>query len=315
MSDERWLTDEFDARRARLKSIARRLLGSESESDDALQEAWLRASRAETRDVQNVGGWLTTIVARVCIDALRARNARREVSHSARRATNDAASIEPIDERSGPREGRDEPAVDHRESEIVLAETIGSALMVVSSSLAPAERVAFVLHDIFDLPFEEIAVILERSPAATRQLASRARRRVRGGAAPTDDSDPADRALVHAFLAASREGNFERLLAVLSPDAVLRADALAVQRAAQRAEHGAPRLVSETRGAREVATIFEGRARGAAPAWIDGAPGAVWTTGAVVHAAFVFAIEDGAIVEVQIVMAPAALAMLEIELA
>lgn len=307
MSDERWLVEQFDARRARLRAVALRMLGSESESDDAVQEAWLKLRRADAGEVQNLGGWLTTIVARVCLDMLRARKARREAPL--------APSRDPADVELGPVsdvDSRPEPAVEPAERDIVLAEAIGPALLVVLDTLAPAERVAFVLHDLFDLPFEEIGPILERSPAATRQLASRARRRVRG--APTPSEDAHGHELVGAFLAASRDGDFERLLAVLSPDVVLRADELAVRSAAARATRGAPRLVPESRGASEVAGVFAGRARGAVAARINGAPGAAWAMGDEVRAAFRFTLDRGAITAIAIVMDPAALHELVIEL-
>jgi RNA polymerase sigma-70 factor, ECF subfamily len=188
------------------------------------------------------------------------------------------------------------------ETEIALADAIGPALVVVLDMLAPAERVAFVLHDMFDLPFEEIAAIVDRTPAAARQLASRARRRVRGAAAPAAD-DAQHRDIVSAFLAASRDGDFQRLVAMLSPDVVLHADELAVRTAAERRQQGAPSLAPELRGASLVADAFRGRVQGALMALIDGEPGAVWAVGQV-RAAFVFAIEDGQIAGIDLVMDP-----------
>jgi RNA polymerase sigma-70 factor (ECF subfamily) len=193
-----------------------------------------------------------------------------------------------------------------------LADAIGPALLVVLDMLAPAERVAFVLHDMFDCSFEEIAPIVDRTPEAARQLASRARRRVRGAAAPATDV-ARHRELVSAFLAASRDGDFERLLAVLSSDAVLRADELAVRTAAAN-QRGAPRLAPEVRGAQLVADAFKGRARGALPALIDGDAGAVWAMGSQVRAAFVFTIERSIITEIDLVMDPAHLAKLDVEI-
>ena len=296
--DESWLTERFGAHRARLHAVALRMLGSRSEADDAVQEAWLRVSGANARDVENFGGWLTTIVARICLDMLRSRKSRGEVEF-------DASAHEELadDEQDlGP------------EQELVLAESVGPALMMVLDTLAPAERVAFVLHDSFGVAFEEIAAILGRSPTAARQLASRARRRVREGAgAPGVDRDR-QREIVGAFLAASRQGDFDALLAVLAPDVVLRADALAV-RAAARAGAGAPSLSDEVRGARAVAEAFKGRARGATTAVIDGAAGAVWAPGGRVRAAFVFTVQDRRISEIRILMEPARLSALDVELA
>ncbi|WP_242336838.1 MULTISPECIES: sigma-70 family RNA polymerase sigma factor [Anaeromyxobacter] len=285
MSD--WLAERFEESRARLRAVAQRMLGSASEADDAVQEAWLKLSRADTRGVENLNGWLTTVVARVCLDMLRARRPRPE------------GAPEPPEAGSDP------------ELEFGLADAIGPALLVVFDTLAPDERVAFVLHDMFDLSFEEIAPIVDRTPAAARQLASRARRRVRGAEAP---SAAPNRALVSAFLAASRDGDFEGLLAVLSPDAVLRADELAVRTAAAREKHGAPRLAPEVRGSAEIAQAFKGRSRGASPALIDGEPGAVWAVDDKVRAAFVFTIAHGKITAIDLVMDPARLAGLDFEI-
>ena len=295
MSENDWLAKRFDESRSRLEAVAYRMLGSASEAEDAVQEAWLKLSRADTREVENLGGWLTTVVARVCLDALRARKSRRE------------ETLGPVADV----EGGSTP-----ENEVGLADAIGPALLVVLDLLAPAERVAFVLHDMFDLSFDEIAPIVSRTPEAARQLASRARRRVRGSAAPAADV-ARHRALVGAFLAASRDGNFERLVAVLSPDVVLRADAPAVRMAAANQGHGAPSLAPEARGAERVADAFKGRARAALPALIDGHAGAVWLGGGQVRAAFAFTIEDGAdgkIAAIDVIMDPAQLARLAIEL-
>jgi len=200
------------------------------------------------------------------------------------------------------------------EADVAFADAIGPALLVVLDMLAPQERVAFVLHDLFDLSFEEIAPIVDRTPAAARQLASRARRRVQGVAAPANDV-ASHRELVGAFLAASRDGDFDRLVAALSPDIVLRADARAVHTAAANARHGAPTLAPEIRGASHVASAFKGRARGAAAALIDGEPGAVWAVGGQVRAAFVFTIGGGVITGIDLMMNPEHLAELHVELA
>ena len=208
MDQQEWLARQFEDHRPRLRAVAYRMLGSLSEADDAVQNAWLRLSRADTSEVENLGGWLTTVVARVALNMLRARNTRRE---------------EPLDVRVP------DPIIDstqggNPEHEALLADSVGLALLVVLETLTPAERLAFVLHDMFAVPFDEIAPIMERSPEATRQLASRARRRVRG-AEPAPDADlTAQWEVVEAFLAAAREGDFNALVAVLDPDVELRAD-------------------------------------------------------------------------------------------
>jgi len=242
MDEKNYLTEKFEANRARLRAVAYRMLGSRSEVDDAVQETWLRLSRSDTSTVENLGGWLTTVIARVCLDMLRSRKSRRE---------------EPM----GPHVP--EPVADDasgRDAE--MADSVGAALLVVLETLAPAERLAFVLHDMFAVPFEEIAPIVGRTPAAARQLASRARRRVQG--APPPDTDLSrQRKIVEAFLAASRDGDFEGLLAVLDPNVVFRAD-----QAAQRLGS-----LAEIRGAAAVAETFKGRAQAAKPAFVDGALG------------------------------------------
>jgi RNA polymerase sigma factor (sigma-70 family) len=234
-----FLADQFESNRARLRAVAYRMLGSTGEVDDAVQETWLRLSRSDTSAVENLCGWLTTVVARVCLDMLRSRKSRRE---------------EPM----GPHVP--EPVVDdaHRR-DAEMADSVGAALLVVLETLAPAERLAFVLHDMFAVPFEEIASIVGRTPAAARQLASRARRRVQGTPPPDADFDRRKN-IVDAFLRASREGDFEGLLAVLDPDVVLRVDT-----AAQRLGS-----LAEIRGATAVAEAFKGRAQAARPALVDG---------------------------------------------
>ena len=207
MDRETWLTERFEENRPRLRGVAYRLLGSLSEAEDAVQEAWLRLHRSDTAAVENLAGWLTTVVSRVCLDMLRAKHARRE---------------EPIDAQlTAPGAGADP------EDEAVLADSVGVAMLVVLDTLTPAERLAFVLHDLFAIPFEEIGSILDRSPDAAKQLASRARRRVRGGSASSDADKARQREVVEAFLKAARTGDLEGLLAVLDPDAVLRIDGAA----------------------------------------------------------------------------------------
>jgi RNA polymerase sigma factor (sigma-70 family) len=208
MDERDWLAERFEEHRTHLRAVAYRMLGSLSEADDAVQEAWLRLSRTDAREIENLGGWLTTVIARISLNMLRSRRTRRE---------------EPI----GPQ--LPEPIVDRAdgtdpEHEALLADAVGLALQVVLETLSPAERLAFVLHDMFAVPFDEIARIVDRSPEATRQLASRARRRVRAEETSPDAEPEAQRAVVEAFLAAAREGDLERLVAVLDPDVVLRVD-------------------------------------------------------------------------------------------
>jgi RNA polymerase sigma-70 factor (ECF subfamily) len=238
--EQSFLAEQFEANRARLRSVAYRMLGSSSEVDDAVQETWLRLSRSDAAALDNLGGWLMTVVSRICLDMLRSRKSRRE---------------EPI----GPHVP--EPvADDQHQRDTEMADSVGAALLVVLETLAPAERLAFVLHDMFAVPFEEIAPIVGRTPAAARQLASRARRRVQGTPVPDADLNR-QRIIVDAFLAASRNGDFEGLLAVLDPDVVFRAD-----QAAQRLGS-----LAEIRGAAAVAETFKGRAQAAKPALVDGA--------------------------------------------
>src|SRR5919106_674341 len=209
MDENEWLAGRFEEHRGHLRAVAYRMLGSLAEADDAVQDAWLRVTRAGASEVENLGGWLTTIVARVCLNMLRARNARREES----------LGVHLPDPVVSP-EGTLQP-----EEEALLADSVGLALLVVLDTLSPAERLAFVLHDMFDLPFEEIAPLVGRSPAAARQLASRARRRVRGAEVPAPDPDLArQRGVVDAFFQAARGGDFDALVALLDPDVVLRAD-------------------------------------------------------------------------------------------
>jgi RNA polymerase sigma-70 factor (ECF subfamily) len=293
MSDGDWLQDRFEENRAHLRKLAFRMLGSPAEADDAVQEAWVRLGRADAASVENLGGWLTTVVARVCLDMLRSRKIRRE---------------EPLEVVDGAVEGLG-PA-----RELELADSLGPALLVLLETLAPAERVAFVLHDLFDLPFEEIAPIVGRSATAARQLASRARRRIRRGSIETPIDRERQREVVGAFLTASRDGNFDALLSLLDPSAVLYADEPSLRAAAANAGRGAPDLAPELHGAATLAGTFNGRARGALPALIDGEPGAVWAVAGKPRAAFLFAVERGKIVEIELVMEPDRLAELAIEI-
>jgi RNA polymerase sigma-70 factor, ECF subfamily len=246
MEDQTWMAERFEAHRRRLEEVARRLLGSGSEAGDAVQEAWLRFSRSDPNAVENLGGWLTTVVARICLDMLRTRRSRREEPEA------DAASLVE----------RDAPAIDP-EQDARAADAVGMALMVVLDRLAPAERVAFVLHDLFDVTFEDIGRILDRSPVATRQLASRARRRVQGAGRNEDVELGSDRRVVEAFLAAAHGGDMARLLAILDPEVVFRADAAATKLGG----------AAEMRGAEAVAAFFKGRAQAATSVLIDGSVG------------------------------------------
>jgi RNA polymerase sigma-70 factor (ECF subfamily) len=287
--DERiLLAERFEASRTHLRAVAYRMLGSRSEADDAVQEAWLRLSRADTSDVDNLGGWLTTVVARVCLDMLRSRKSRRE---------------EPL-EAHAPDEFEDPGEGSNPERDMLMADSVGLALLVVLETLAPAERVAFVLHDMFDLRFDDIAPIVGRTPAAARQVASRARRRVQGVNATPNADRARQREIVDAFLAASRGNDFAALLAVLDPDVLLRADPVAVQVSAARQAQGAPPLVAETRGSAAAAETFAGRARAAQPALIDGAAGLVYAVGGQPRAVFSFTIARGKIVAIDLVADP-----------
>src|SRR6266542_3777738 len=285
MDERDWLAGRFEEHRIHLRAVAYRILGSLGDAEDAVQEAWLRLSRADTSDVKNMGGWLTTVVARVCLDMLRSRKSRREEPL-------DAHLPEPI---VGAEDG--DP-----EREALLADSLGPALLVVLETLAPAERLAFVLHDMFAVPFDEIATILGRSTAATKMLASRARHRVQGVDAVPDVNPTRQREIVDAFLAASRGGDFDGLLAVLDPDVVLRADGTAVQTGA----------ASEVRGAPAVAGTFAGRARAAQPVLVNGVAGLVWASGGRPRVVFGFTITSGKIVAIDLVADPERLRQLDL---
>lgn len=291
MNEQQWLAERFEAHRTHLRAVAYRMLGSHAEAEDAVQDAWVRFSRADSSDVDNLGGWLTTIVSRVCLNMLQSRRSRRE---------------EPLDDQAPVPKGGIDP-----EREAVLADSVGSALLVVLETLAPAERLAFVLHDLFAVPFDEIGAVIERSPAAARQLASRARRRVQGARAVPADLTR-QREVVEAFLAASRNGDFEALLAVLDPGVMLRADPTAVQAAAERRAEGAPALASEVRGADAVIKVFAGRAQAAQPALIDGAVGAVWAPDGKPRAVFHFTISDGKIASIEMRSDPEEVGLLDV---
>ncbi len=283
--EQQWSAERFEENRPRLRAAAYRMLGSASEAEDAVQEAWLRLSRSGPNRLDNLEGWLTTVLARVCMDMLRSRRARRQ---------------EPLGDQAPERAAPGAHGTDP-EQEALLADSVGLALLAVLETLSPAERVAFVLHDIFDLPFDEIAQIVDRSPAAARQLASRARRRVRGARPPEGDI-ARRREVVDAFLAASRDADFERLLALLDPGVVLRADPAAVQL-------GAPNLL---RGATEVGRTFSGRARVAKPALVNGTAGAVWAPGGRPRVVFTFTITGGMITGIGMLADPARIRRLDL---
>ena len=286
MSDARLLATRFEAERPRLTAVAYRMLGSRAEADDAVQEAWLRLSRSDADAIDNLSGWLTTVVARVSLDVLRARTSRRE------------------DLSGGPPEPADLRAVRPApEDEAVLADSVGAALLVVLDTLTPAERLAFVLHDMFGVPFDEIGPMLGRSSAASKQLASRARHKVRGTDAGHAVDPHRQKEVVDAFLSASRHGEFEALVALLDPNIVLRADAIAVQM-------GAP---AELRGADAVAGMFSGRAKGARSAVVDGAAGLAWIVGGSPKVVWEFAVADGKVTAIEMLAAPETLEGLHLE--
>jgi RNA polymerase sigma factor (sigma-70 family) len=291
MAEHDILAEGFEEKRTKLRAVAYRMLGSISEADDAVQEAWLRLSRSDTGEIENLGGWLTTVVASVCLDMLRSRRSRREEPlglHVPDPIVSRADGIDP-------------------EHEALLSDSVGLALLVVLETLSPTERLAFVLHDMFGVPFEEIAPIVGRSPAASRQLASRARRRVRG-AAPAPDADLSrQREVVDAFLAASRDGDFDALVAVLDPDVVLRADSGAVLAGRSREVRGA-------RAVAEQALTFSRLAPFVQPALVNGAAGVVVAPRGRLFAVMGFIVRGGKIVEIDILADPARLRQLDLAL-
>ena len=292
MDQHDWLAQRFEENRTHLRAVAYRMLGSPSEADDAVQEAWLRLSRSDTSGVENLGGWLTTVVGRVCLNMLRSRRSRREESLE---EPLNARLPEPI----VGREDRTDP-----EHEALLADSVGLGLLVVLETLSPAERLAFVLHDVFGVPFGEIAPIVERTPAAARQLASRARRRVREGAVP--DADLArQQEVVDAFLTASREGDFEALLAVLDPDVVVRIDGGAVRA-------GLSREVRGVRAVAEQTLTFSRLSPFVRPALVNGAAGVVVAPRGRPFAVMGFTVRGGKIVEIDVLADPERLRRLDL---
>jgi RNA polymerase sigma factor (sigma-70 family) len=272
VSDHTWLAERFEEHRTHLRAVAYRMLGSTNDAEDVVQEAWLRLSRSDPAEVRNLGGWLTTVVARVCLDQLRVRKSRRE------------------DPTSDPLDGVS--TVGNPEHEAELADSVGIALLVVLDTLDPAERLAFVLHDMFAVPFDEIAPIVGRTPSAARMLASRARRRVQGAGDSYDQPDVSrQREIVEAFLKASRGGDLQALLELLDPDVVVRADATAMTIGA----------MAEIRGAPSVASTFAGRARGARVKLLDGLPGLLWTDQGTRRMAFLFTVVEGRVAEIALI--------------
>jgi RNA polymerase sigma-70 factor (ECF subfamily) len=279
--DENFLAERFEASRKRLSGVALRMLGSRAEAEDAVQETWLRLARSDVSGVENLGGWLTTVVARVCLDMLRSRKSRGEEVFEADGDLADEGDIE---------------------RDMALADSVGLALLVLLDRLSPAERLAFVLHDMFDLSFDEIAPIIDRSPEAARQLASRARRRVQGADAPSTQTNR--RQIIDAFLTAARGGDMTGLLTVLDPDVVFRADAAAMRLGS----------LAEIRGAAAVAGVFSGRAQAARPAWVDGALDVAVVPGDKLLLVLRIEISAGRIVAVEAVADPGRLEGLDVEL-
>jgi RNA polymerase sigma-70 factor (ECF subfamily) len=290
MKEKEILEERFEASRGHLKSVAYRMLGSQAEADDAVQEAFLRLMRTGTSGVDNITGWLTTVIARVCLDMLRQRKSRREVPVD--------AEVEAL------------PAENSLEHEKLITDSIGVAMLVVLETLKPSERVAFVLHDMFNISFEEIAPVLGRSPAAARQLASRGRRRIQGSPAEPDADRARQRELVSAFLTASQSGDFSALLAILDPDVVLRADAAAV---AASAHPSVPNLAPEITGHVAVANLFRGRARIAQLVSVSGEWGLVFAPGGTPRMVVNFAIENSRIVEIRMTADAEHIAALELQ--
>src|SRR5437588_1248826 len=290
MTQQEWQAEQFEVHRSHMREVARRMLGSSAEAEDAVQDAWLRLSRSDTAQVENMRGWLTTVVSRICLDMLRARQARREERLDAWLPQPVVTLVDGADP----------------EAEALLADSVGAALLVVLEALSPTERLSFVLNDMIGVPFEEIAPIVQRSDPDTRQLASRARRRVRGVAEPRDRQLAAERRVVEAFLEASRNGDFEALVSVLDPDVVFRGEAGV----------SGPLVPAEVRGADNVARLVLARGTPMAPygrsAVVDGRPGAVVVLGDRVAALVAFGIVGGRVVEMDLLVDPERLATLRV---
>ena len=290
MENRDWLANQFEQNRGHLRAVAYRMLGSASEADDAVQEAWLRLNRSNASTIENLGGWLTTVVSRVCLDMLRSRTAKREEALD----TSPTAAIAASESQNDP------------EREAILADSVGFALLIVLDRLDPAERLAFVLHDMFAIPFEEIASILGRSPEAARQLASRARRRVQGAPAVPTTSLTEQRRVADAFLAAIRAGDIEGLIAVLDPDVVVRIDGAA-------ARPGAPREIHGARNWAKGAIAFSQQLSGdIQPMLVNGEVGLVWAPGGHLRRVLRFSIANGRIATVDVIAEPTRLNELEV---
>jgi RNA polymerase sigma-70 factor (ECF subfamily) len=290
MTETEILAERFEVHRSHLRSVAHRMLGSQSEAEDAVQETFIRLMRGSASSVDNLAGWLTTILVRICLDMLRERKSRREV---------------PVDA-----EVQGLPAADNLEDQKLVADSVGLAMLVVLEALTPAERVAFVLHDLFSISYEEIASVLGRSSMATRQLASRARRRVQGDRATPEADRLRQREVVSAFLAASQSGSFAALLAILDPDVILRADVMAVE-ASVRAN--VPGVAAEVRGRDLVANIFRGRARAAQLGFVDGDSVLLFAPGGQLRVVVDFGIENDRIVEINMIAEPERIAALDLK--
>ena len=289
MDEQEWLAERFEAHRPRLRAVAYRMLGSLAEADDAVQDAWLRLSRTDVTDVENLGGWLTTVVARVALNMLRSRRARREEPWS-------PYVPEPVIDRA---DGTDP------EHEALLADSVGLALLVVLQTLTPVERLAFVLHDMFAVPFDEIAPIVGRSPQAARQLASRARRRVRASAPAPDADLTAQREVIDAFIAAARDGDFDGLVAVLDPDVLLRADRGAVPAGAAREVRGAQAVARQAQSYSRLDLVHR-------PVLVNGAAGVMAMRHGQPFAVMGVTVRGGKIVEINILADPERLARLDL---
>ena len=289
MDEQEWLAERFEAQRTRLRAVAYRMLGSLSEADDAVQDAWLRLSRADTSEVENLDGWLTTVVARVSLNMLRSRNLRREEPLGVR-------VPDPIVDRA---DGTDP------EHEALLADSVGLALLVVLETLSPAERLAFVLHDMFAVPFDQIAPIVDRSPEAARQLASRARRRVQGENTVPDADLDTQREVLDAFLAAARDGDFQALVAVLDPDVVLRADLGPLPTGGSREVRGAAAVAGQALTYSRIGLVVR-------PALVNGVVGAVSTLDGELFSVGAFTVRGGRITEIDFLADPARLRRLDL---
>jgi RNA polymerase sigma factor (sigma-70 family) len=288
VDQDAWLAERFEENRAHLRAVAYRMLGSLSEADDAVQEAWVRLARSDPRRIENLGGWLTTVVGRVCLDMLRSRRSRREQPLDARMPD----PIVSLDDHIDP------------DQEALLADSVGLALIVVLETLAPAERLAFVLHDMFAVPFDEIAPVVGRSPAATRQLASRARRRVQGAAVPDTDLT-GQRAVVDAFFAAARDGDFDALVAVLDPDIVLRSDGGVLRPGASVVIRGAAAVASQAFAFRRLHPFVR-------PVLVNGTVGVVVTPHGRPLSVMAFTVRNGKIVEIDALVDPERLRQLDL---